>query len=50
MKDKTIKHLQWQIDEIKNNLLAMKMSEEDYEINQQVIYELESCIKWVKSK
>lgn len=50
MKDKTIKHLQWQIDEIKNNLLAMKMSEEDYELNQQVIYELELCIKWVKSK
>lgn len=50
MKDKTIKYLQWQIDEINNNLLAMKMSEEDYELNQQVIYELELCIKWVKGK
>lgn len=50
MKDKTIKYLQWQIDEINNNLLAMKISEEDYELNQQVIYELELCIKWVKGK
>jgi SMC interacting uncharacterized protein involved in chromosome segregation len=50
MKEKTIKYLQWQIDEIKNNLLAMKMSEEDYELNQQEIYELESCIEWVKGK
>jgi hypothetical protein len=49
-KEKTIKYLLWQIDDIKNNLLAMKMSNEDYELNQQRIYELELCIKWVKTK
>jgi len=49
MKEKTIKYLQWQIDEINNNLISMKMSEDDYELNMQEIYELDLCIKWVQS-
>ena len=50
MKEKTIKYLQWEIDEIEANMLGMKMSEEDYELNQQEIDELKKCIKWVKGK
>jgi len=50
MKEKTIKWLEYHIDEIKNNMLGMKMSEEDYELNQKDIDELIKCIKWVKSK
>ncbi len=50
MKEKTIKWLQYHIDEIESNMLAMKMSEEDYELNQKDIDELKKCIKWVMSK
>lgn len=38
------------MDEINNNLLAMKMSEEDVRLNKKDIEELSQCIKWVKSR
>lgn len=50
MKEKTIKWLQHHIDEIESNMLGMKMSEEDYELNQKDIDELKKCIKWLKGK
>ena len=40
MKEKTIKYLQWQKDEISNNMLGMEMSKEDYKLNQKKIDEI----------
>jgi len=48
MKQQTIKYLQWQIDEINNNILGMKMSDEDLEYNKKTIDEITKCIKWLK--
>jgi hypothetical protein len=50
MRNKTIQYLQSIIDEIENNILAMKMSQEDIDINQKEIDTLKKCIEWVKKK
>ena len=50
MKDKTIKWIQVHIDEINNNALAMKITEEDKKLNDKDLEELYKCIKWLKGK
>jgi len=50
MKEKTIYYLQLHIDELHNNMLAIKMTDENYALNQASIFEIKKCIEWVKNK
>lgn len=50
MKAETIKWLEWHLDEIMNNRLAQKMSEEDMELNEKDFEEIKKCIAWVKKR
>ena len=50
MKSKTLKWLQAHIDEIDNNMLSMKIEEEDTKENEKIKNEILKCIDWVESK
>lgn len=50
IKATTIKWLEFHKTEIISNALAQEISEEDTRINNNLLHELDECIKWVKSK
>jgi len=47
-KENTIKWLTYHIDEMANNALAQKISEEDTKLNDKIREEILECIEWVK--
>lgn len=50
IKENTIKWLLWNVDEINNNHVAMRMPKEDEKLNDKDLKELMECINWVQSK
>jgi hypothetical protein len=50
IKEKTIKWLSWHMDEINNNILAVKMTTDDKELYYKDLKEIQECIDYVRNK
>lgn len=50
LKSKTILWLEWHLQEMLQNRLAMTISKEDEAENEKTSEEIKACIEWVKNK